>query len=57
MILEGLILLRIEDLEQGADGSPRKSMLILSISSSSRTGLFVPAFLMLWMTLPGIASM
>ena len=57
VVLEGVVLLRIEDLEQGRCGSPRKSMPILSTSSSMNTGLFVPAVLMFWMTRPGSAPM
>jgi len=37
-----VVLLRIEDLEQGRDGSPRKSAPTLSISSIMKTGLTVP---------------
>ena len=40
-----------------AAGSPRKSVDILSISSSRNTGLFVPAFFRVWMILPGSAPM
>ena len=40
-----------------AAGSPRKSVDILSISSSRNTGLFVPAFFSDWMSLPGSAPM
>src|SRR4029077_12169963 len=40
-----------------AAGSPRKSVDILSTSSRRNTGLFVPTFFRLWISLPGIAPM
>ena len=40
-----------------AAGSPRKSVDILSTSSSRNTGLFEPAFFSDWMILPGSAPM
>jgi len=39
------------------EGSPRKSLAILSISSSMMTGFLVPAFFMDWMIWPGRAPM
>ena len=38
-------------------GSPRKSLDILSTSSSMNTGLRVPAFFIIWMIWPGSAPM
>ena len=40
-----------------AEGSPRKSIDILSTSSSRKTGLIVPAFFISWMIWPGKAPM
>src|ERR671935_76407 len=40
-----------------ADGSPRKSIDILSTSSSRNTGFIVPAFFIIWMIWPGNAPM
>ena len=40
-----------------ADGSPRKSIDILSTSSSRNTGFCVPAFFIDWMIWPGNAPM
>ena len=54
MVVEGVVLLRVETSSNAADGSPRKSMPILSISSSRISGLEVFAFLIDWMILPGI---
>ncbi len=39
------------------EGSPRKSVDILSISSSRKTGFTVPAFFIIWMICPGKAPM
>src|SRR5207247_558571 len=51
------VLLGVEDLSSAAAGSPRKSMPSLSISSSMKTGFFVPARRSPWMIWPGNAPM
>jgi len=57
VILEAVVLFRIEHLEQRRCRSPRKSDAILSTSSSMNTGLRVPAFFIDWMICPGSAPM
>jgi hypothetical protein len=53
VVAEAVVLLGIEHLEQGAAGSPRKSLPSLSISSSTTTGFMVPARLRALMMRPG----
>jgi hypothetical protein len=57
VVHEHIILLRVQHFQQRADGSPRKSMDILSTSSSMKTGFLVPAFFIIWMICPGSAPM
>jgi len=53
----GVVLLRVQDLEEGGRGVARKSMDILSTSSRRKTGLREPAFFIIWMIWPGKAPM
>ena len=46
VIAKRRVLLGVEDFQKRAEGSPRKSEPILSISSSMKTGLLVPALRM-----------
>ena len=57
VIVEGGVLLRIEHLEQRADGSPRQSCPILSTSSSRITGFTTSARRIAWITRPGSEPM
>jgi hypothetical protein len=57
VVVEGVVLLRVEDLQQGGRSSTRKSVDILSTSSSRKTGLTVPAFFICCMIFPGSAPM
>jgi hypothetical protein len=57
VVLEAVVLLGSRTSSRADDGSPRKSMPTLSISSSMNTGLFVPAVLTFWMIRPGSAPM
>ena len=57
VVAELAVLLWVEDLEQGRGRVSRKSAPTLSISSSMKTGLRVPAWRMPWMMRPGRAPM
>ena len=57
VVVEGVVLLGSSTSSSADDGSPRKSVDILSTSSSRNTGLPVPALFSDWMTLPGSAPM
>ncbi len=57
MVVECEVLLRSSTSRRAADGSPRKSVLILSTSSRQKTGLLVLAFFRDWMIFPGRAPM
>ena len=55
VVAERVVLLRVQHLEQAADGSPWMPAPSLSISSSIITQLREPALRMPWMMLPGSA--